>query len=61
MKESLDIENKLVWDRTAGEDYSVFARNPPTGDDEANSNLRPKTADVRFERENNKERQSEDE
>ena len=61
MKESLDIENKLVWDRTAGEDYSVFARNPSTGDNEANSNLRPNTAEVRSgdkrsERQNNNER-----
>ena len=29
MKESLDVQNKHVWDRTDREDYSVFAQNNP--------------------------------
>lgn len=26
LKQSLDVQNKLVWDRTDGEDFSVFAQ-----------------------------------
>ena len=41
MKQSLDVENKLVWDRTNGEDFSVFAQNKEDARrDNRNSNLK---------------------
>ena len=36
MKQSLDVQNKHVWDKTGGDDYSVFARKDRSAEDYSN-------------------------
>ena len=39
MKQSLDVQNKHVWDKTGGDDYSVFARKDRNTEVNSNSNI----------------------